>query len=147
MIGTIRTLDAKMREKLLKDLDRTVVNIAEANNCTAELILEPGIPINYNNPALTEQMLPTLRRTAGEPNVILGKASTGAEDFAFFSEKIPGFFVFLGGMAKGEDPLKAPGHHTPDFKIDESSMLLGVRTYCNLALDWLAARPSELPKK
>lgn len=145
MLGTIRTLDVKMREKLLVDLDRTVKNIAEANNCTAEIVLDPGLPIVYNNLDLTEKMLPTLNRLAGDGNVVLSKASTGAEDFSFFAQKVPGLFVFVGVMEKGADPAKTAGHHTADFKIDESGMLLGVRTYCGLALDWLASRPMALP--
>ena len=147
LLGTIRTLDVKMREKLLTDFDRVVKNTAEANNCTAEIILDPGLPIVYNHLGLTEKMLPTLNRVAGDGNVVLAKASTGAEDFSFFAQKIPGLFVFVGVMEKGADPAKTAGHHTPDFRVDESGMLLGVRTYCGLALDWLASRPMPLPTK
>ncbi len=147
MLGTIRTLDSKIREKLLVDFRRTVAHIAEANDCTADITLDPGLPITFNNPDLTEKMLPTLRRAAGEANVQLGKASTGSEDFSFFAQRVPGLFVFLGGMEKGADPSNTAGHHTVDFRIDESGMLLGVRTYCLLALDWLAARPVALPGK
>ena len=82
-------------------------------------------------------MLSTMERTAGKENVILSDAITGAEDFAFYAEKIPGLFIFVGGMKKGQDPKTAPPHHTPDFYIDESGMKLGVRLLCNLAIDYL----------
>jgi amidohydrolase len=82
-------------------------------------------------------MLPTLERTAGKEKVILTDAVTGGEDFAYYAEKIPGLFIFLGGMKKGQDPKTAPPHHTPDFYIDESGMKLGVRLLCNLAMDYL----------
>jgi metal-dependent amidase/aminoacylase/carboxypeptidase family protein len=74
---------------------------------------------------------------AGADKVILGKAVTGAEDFSFFAEKVPGLFVFLGGMAPDKKPEEVAPHHTPDFFIDESGMKLGVEVYCNLALDYL----------
>ena len=82
-------------------------------------------------------MLPTLERTLGKENVILGKAITGAEDFSFFAEKVPGLFLFLGGMPKGQDPNTAAPHHTPDFYIEDSSMKYGVEVLCNLTLDYM----------
>jgi metal-dependent amidase/aminoacylase/carboxypeptidase family protein len=84
---------------------------------------------------LTSKMLPTLQRVAGAENVKLMKPTTGGEDFSFFQEEIPGLFFFLGGQTPGStDP--AP-HHTPDFFIDESGMLLGVKVMSQLALDFL----------
>jgi len=83
-------------------------------------------------------MLPTLQKTAGSDKVILVPADTGAEDFSFFQQKVPGLFIFLGGMPKGHDPKKAPSHHTPDFFIDESSFTLGVKALTNLTLDYIS---------
>ena len=85
-------------------------------------------------------MLPSLQKTAGASNVLLKPAVTGAEDFSFYQEKVPGIYFFLGGMPKGADPLKAPSHHTPDFYIDESGFALGVKSLCNLTLDYMASK-------
>ena len=93
--------------------------------------------MTYNDLALTEKMLPSLRRSAGNEKVILVPAWTGAEDFSIFQEKVPGLFVFLGGMPKGKDPKTAASHHTPDFFIDESGLSLGVKALTNLTLDYL----------
>jgi metal-dependent amidase/aminoacylase/carboxypeptidase family protein len=82
-------------------------------------------------------MLPTLQQTAGADNVMLRPPVTGAEDFSFYEEKVPGIFFFLGGMPKGGNPQTAPSHHTPDFYIDESGFSLGVKALCNLALDYM----------
>jgi amidohydrolase len=82
-------------------------------------------------------MLPSLQKTAGTDNVILRPPTTGAEDFSFFQEKVPGLFIFLGGLPKGKDPLTAPSHHTPDFFIDESGFVLGVNALTNLTLDYM----------
>ena len=80
-----------------------------------------------------EKMVPTLQKINGRENATLTKAVTGAEDFSFFQEKVPGVFVFVGGMPKGKDVTETAAHHTPDFFIDES----GMKTYCMLALDYL----------
>ena len=85
-------------------------------------------------------MLSSLQKTAGTENVLLRPAVTGAEDFSFYQEKVPGLFIFLGGMPKGKDPLTAASHHTPDFFIDESGLTLGVKALCNLTLDYMAGK-------
>lgn len=138
MVGTIRTLDEGMQKDVHERIRRTVANIAESWGASAEVEIERGYPVTYNDPGLTARMLPTLQATAGEGQVILTKARTGAEDFSFFAQKVPGLFLFLGGMPKGMDPEEAAPHHTPDFYIDESGMKLGVRLLCNLALDYMA---------
>jgi amidohydrolase len=84
-------------------------------------------------------MLPTLFKTAGEDNVLVSLPITGAEDFSFYAQKVPGLFFFLGGMEKGQDALTAPGHHTPDFYVSEEGFKLGVRSVCNLAIDYMEA--------
>ncbi len=139
MIGTIRTLDTVMQRKAHAAIHRMVRHIAQAHGATAEVDIQIGYPVTYNDPALTEAMLPTLKKVAGEPNVILSKAITGAEDFSFYARRVPGLFFFLGGMPPGQDPETAPPHHTPDFYLDESGFKLGVRALANLALDYMRA--------
>ncbi|WP_205501833.1 amidohydrolase [Rufibacter psychrotolerans] len=137
MIGTIRALDPKMQDQLHEKLRRTATLIAESAGATAEVEIVKNTPITYNHVALTAHMLPSLERAAGKQKVVLTKAVTGAEDFAYYQQKVPGVFVFVGGMAKGQDPSKTPAHHTPDFMIDESGLKLGVRTLAYLAVDYL----------
>ena len=137
MIGTIRTLDTEMQQEIHRRIRRTAENIAAASGATVEIEIDPGYPVTYNDPALTEQMLPTLQRTAGADNILLGKAITGAEDFSFFAQEVPGLFVFLGGMDPDADYAEVAGHHTPDFYIDERSLKLGVALHVNVALDYL----------
>jgi amidohydrolase len=137
MIGTIRTLDRDMQREIHERIRRTVTNIAEASGATAEVTIETGYPVTYNDPELTKQMGPTMQSVAGVDNVVLTRARTGAEDFSFFALEVPGLFVFLGGMPAGQDPSTAAPHHTPDFFIDESGLQLGVELYANFALDYL----------
>ena len=137
MIGTIRTLDKGMQKQVHERIHRTATNIAESAGATAEITIEEGLPVTFNDLKLTAKMLPTLYRTAGEENILLSKATTGAEDFSIFANEAPGLFLFLGGMPKGKSIFDAAPHHTPDFYIDDSGLKLGVRTLCNLTLDYM----------
>ncbi|MEL6943643.1 MAG: amidohydrolase, partial [Bacteroidota bacterium] len=132
MIGTIRTLDTAMQRIIHEKIRLTATKIAESAGATAEVDIQIGYPVTYNNPELTRMMLPTLFNTAGEENVFVSLAMTGAEDFSFFAREVPGLFLFLGGKPKNVSPFEAAPHHTPDFYIDESGMKLGVKSLCNL---------------
>jgi amidohydrolase len=135
MIGTIRTLDYDMKDKLNKRMIEMVTTIAKAYGGEATCEIKEATDITYNNPELVEQMLPTMRRVAGEGNLNTQKAITGAEDFSYFQREAPGFFFFLGGMTPGNK--ESFPHHTPDFKIDDSDLLLGVRAMTEMSLDYL----------
>jgi len=136
LVGTIRSLDYDMRDHIKKRMKELAEGIAESYGGNAIIEIVDGADITYNNPELMEKMLPSLKNTAGNNNVILNKAKTLAEDYAYYLNEIPGFIFELGGYNTNET-RKAPPHHTPDFFIDDSSMLLGVKVMTNLALDFL----------
>ena len=121
----------------MNTLEKIVKNIAEANNAKAKITYQVTYPITYNDPELYAQMLPSLQRINGSENVNTMNAITGAEDFSFFQEQIPGIYFFIGGAKKGTDPLKAAPHHTPDFYVDDSAMITGLKSMTTLALDYL----------
>jgi metal-dependent amidase/aminoacylase/carboxypeptidase family protein len=129
-----------MQSKIHEKIRLTATHIAESAGAVAEVEIMRNVPVTYNDPDLTAAMLPTVRRTAGEENVVLSNAITGAEDFAYYAREVPGLFLFVGGMPRGKNPSEAAPHHTPDFYIDESGMKLGVRLLCNLALDYLGRK-------
>ena len=137
MLGTIRTLDNEMKKLVLKRLEKIVSSIAYANNAKAKLTFLVSYPITFNDPDLYEDMLPSLQRINGSSNVNSMNAVTGAEDFSFFQEKVPGMYFFIGGAKKGTDPSKAAPHHTPDFYVDDSAMITGLKSMTTLALDYL----------
>ena len=83
-------------------------------------------------------MLPTMQRTAGVENTLLSKPVTGAEDFSFFQEQIPGLYVWVGGKPLDVPEEESPAHHTPEFYIDDSGMKLGVKLLTNFTLDYMA---------
>ena len=142
MEGTVRSFDEAMRADIKDRIRRTVSSIAQSAGATATVDFGTGNnPVTFNEPALTARMLPTLQRVAGASNVSVGELSTPAEDFALYQQKIPGLFVFLGGVPKGQDPVTAPRNHSPSFFVDEGVLPLGVRTLASLAVDWLSANP------
>jgi amidohydrolase len=137
MIGTVRTFTQADRDMFRTRIKTIAEKMAEANNCTVEFNMPFNVdyPVTFNDTALTALMIPSLQKAAN------GKAFhyppvTGAEDFSFYQEKVPGLFFFLGGMPKGMDPEKASSHHTPDFFIDESGFDLGVKAFCQLVFDY-----------
>jgi amidohydrolase len=139
MMGTVRNLSKEDEIMFIDRIKTIVTKTAEAAGATAEVKIPFSVhyPVTYNDLNLTAKMLPTLQAVARTENVQLKPAVTGAEDFSFYQEKAPGLFIFLGGMPKGQDPLKAPSHHTPDFFIDESGFTLGVKAMTNLTIDYL----------
>ncbi len=137
MLGTIRTLDSNMRKIVLKRLEEIVYNISKVNNTKSKITYLVSYPITFNDPNLYNQMLLTLKKVNGENNVNFMDAITGAEDFSFFQEKVPGMYFFIGGAKKGTDPKLAAPHHTPDFYVDDSAMITGLKSMSFLALDYL----------
>ncbi len=138
MIGTIRTFTPESQKLISRRINEVATNIAESAGATADVLVETLYPVTYNDPTLTEQMLPTLDGLAGKDKIVLAVPTTGAEDFSFYQQKVPGFFYFLGGMTKGKKPGEAAPHHTPDFQIDESCFVLGMRSLCYLTVDYMA---------
>ena len=134
--GTIRTLDKDMRTRIHDKIKLTVTKIAESNGATADVTFVSRTPITINDISLTNKMVPSLKRAAGEENVKEIHAVTGAEDFGCYEEKVPGLFFYLGAKAPETDPGKVP-HHTPDFMIDERGFVTGVKALLDLTTDYM----------
>ena len=138
MIGTIRTFDLIQRSGIIKNMRRMVENIAIASGATASFEIDSGSnPVVNNNPELTRQVLPSLQRAVGGVNVKAIPLTTGAEDFAFYAQKIPSFFFFVGATSPEISPIIAPSNHSPHFSIDESAIPLGARAFASVASDYL----------
>lgn len=135
--GTIRTLDSKMQSEVQQKIRHTAAKIAEAGGATVDVTIDTKTLVTYNTPELVKQMIPSLQSAAGTNNVMERNWVTGAEDFSYFGTKAPSFFFYLGGMPKGNDPAKAPPHHTAEFFIDEAGMKTGIRTFCHLVIDYM----------
>lgn len=137
MIGTVRTLDTTMQRQIHERIRRVATTTAEGMGATVDVEIDRGYPVTKNDPALTEAMVPTLKRVAD--SLVVTDPITGAEDFSYFAREVPGLYVFVGGMPPDMDPDEAPPHHTPSFFIDESGMQYGVKAYAQVAADYLAS--------
>ena len=139
MGGTIRSLDADMRKSVHEKIRRTVASIAESAGATAEVEINTQTLVNYNDPALAKKSALSLARASADPIIESGWV-TAAEDFSFYGEKAPSFFFSLGGMPKGQMGTSFGGHHTPDFFLDESGFIVGVKAFCNLVFGYTGTK-------
>lgn len=134
--GTIRTLDSNMQKDVHDRIRKTAQKIAEASGAIAEVSIDNKTLVTVNDSALTAMMVPSLEKASGKDKTSTIGWTTGAEDFSFFGTRAPALFFNLGGMPMGGNPDKAPGHHTPDFYIDDSQLDVGVKAFCHLVVDY-----------
>ena len=137
LVGTIRNFDTAIRESIHARLRHTAIHIAEAAGARAEVEIEREYPVTVNDPTLTRAMLPTVERVAGAGNVFAAPLVTGAEDFSFYAQRVPGLFLYLGITPKHVDAKDAARNHSPLFYADEGALMTGVRLLTNLTLDYL----------
>jgi amidohydrolase len=134
--GTIRTLDSDMQKDVHRRIRLTAEKIAESLGAEVKVDIDTKTLVTFNDSALTARMLPSLQKAAGAGNVGIMPWVTGGEDFSYYGTKAPALFFYLGGMPKGNDPDKAPSHHTPSFFIDDSMLDVGVKAFCNIVFDY-----------
>jgi amidohydrolase len=139
LTGTIRALAPDVREQLHERIRRTATGIAAGAGATAEVQIDQGNPITWNDPDLTRRIRPTLERVAGREHVIVPLPWTGAEDFSRYQERVPGVFFFLGTNPPGVALADAAPNHTARFVVDEGALEIGVRALAQVAVDTLAA--------
>ncbi|MCH1432425.1 MAG: amidohydrolase [Flavobacteriaceae bacterium] len=137
MVGTVRTLDEDMKQLILRRMNELVPQIAAAYGGSATVNISETAALTYNDPALTQTAVKSLKKALGEDQVVEMRAVTGAEDFSAFQEKVPGFYFYLGGLIQGNNPEEAPSHHTPEFLVDDAGLIYGVKAMVQLSLDFL----------
>ncbi|QIL91290.1 amidohydrolase [Microbulbifer sp. SH-1] len=138
--GTIRNFDMDNRQEIFKRLKVTAENLAKSSGAEAEVEIIEGYPVTANDPTLTQAAIPALQSAAGKDKVIVVPKVTGAEDFSFFANEIPGFYYFLGVTPKGTDPATAASNHSPRFYVDESALKVGTEAITQLTLDYFASQ-------
>jgi amidohydrolase len=136
--GTVRTLSEQTREQVQQLMHQTLKGVTESFGASYEMLYETGAPVTVNDPQLVEEMLPTIQRLLGASNVVSPKPQMGSEDFAYFAQRISGFYFFLGvgNKARGITAMI----HTPEFDVDEESLLVGTKVAAGLLLDYLEHR-------
>ena len=135
MEGTIRTFKQEIKDHIHKSIKNKVEMIASASGAKANVEIFSGIAkVTYNEPSLTDQMLPSLQKVYGKENVLIRPFVTGAEDFPFFTDHAPGLYFFNG---VSDDPSKAYPNHSPYFFADERNLKYGMKSMAQLATDYL----------
>jgi hippurate hydrolase len=131
--GTVRTLNEDLRRTLPERIEQLARGVAQGMRGDAELDYQFSYPVTKNDEDAARRALGVARDLFGEANTLeLPNPSMGAEDFAYFLEKIPGAFIWLG---VGED---VSGLHTPTFAFDEEILPLGSALLTALALESLS---------
>ena len=139
LTGTIRTFDANVRQSIHQKIRAIAEQTAASMGAVATVEIDPGVPVTFNDAQLTKQMVPTLERVYGERAVFESPRVTGAEDFSFFQEQVPGFFFFIGARPAELSPAQAIPNHSPYFYVDEGALAPAVRAMTELAVDYLSS--------
>lgn len=145
MTGTIRTFDEAMRSDIHARIKRTSELIAQSAGASAQVHIRKQYPVTINHERLTEHIAPTLKRVAGESNVFIANKQTGAEDFSFYQQRIPGFFYFLGITPKDAEPTSVAANHSPLFFVDESALIVGLKSLAHVAVNYLHKPMKQTP--
>jgi hippurate hydrolase len=131
--GTVRTLNEDLRRRMPERIEQLARGVAGGMRGDAELDYTFSYPVTLNDEGAARRALGVIGDLFGEENTLkLSNPSMGGEDFAFFLEKIPGAFIWLG---VGEDVSFL---HTPTFAFDEEILSLGSTLLAALALEELA---------
>ena len=133
--GTIRTFDPKLRAEIYQEIEQVAAGVALGTGTEVSVEFDVGgfYPVTFNDKNLVKRLTPSLRNAA-ENKVYEMTPSTGAEDFSFFSNEIPGMYFWLGVNAPGV--MEAPGNHSPYFVVDDGALDVGVRAFVNLVSDY-----------
>ncbi len=137
MEGTVRAHDERVRAEIWKRIDKTASTIAEAAGAKAKVTVFEGVPVTYNDPALTDWGTASLKDGLDTQRVSESRPAMGAEDFSYLAQVVPGMFFFLGITPPDEDPRQAPANHSPLFHVHEPALKYGVRAMAYLAVDYL----------
>jgi len=137
--GVLRTLSTAARDSALLRIRRTVMDLADSWGAKAELLPDDEpYPVTFNDPTLAARELGALARAAGGTSrVVSSPPVMASEDFAFYQQKIPGFYFFLGISPDGVSVEETPPNHSPYFTVNEAALVVGVKAHVTVALDYL----------
>jgi amidohydrolase len=138
-LATVRSFSPGAREKVRESALALVGGIASAHGLTVSAEFRDGYPVTVNDEAETQFAARVAADLLGEECCVAQlNPMTGAEDFSFVLEQVPGAFLMLGACPPGADPATAPNNHAPDAVFDDSVLAAGAALYAELALQRLA---------
>ena len=133
--GTIRTFDPKLRKEIYDEIKQVAEGVALGTGTEISVEFDVGgfYPVTFNNTDLVARLTPSLKQATNN-KVYEMTPSTGAEDFSFFSNAIPGMYFWLGVNAPGV--MEAPGNHSPYFVVDDGALDEGLKALVYLVEDY-----------
>jgi len=134
--GTIRTFEKSYLEKIHEEIKTIATNVAEAHNASAnvELAVYGNYPVTFNDLDLSAQLEPSLIKASDGKYMRMSVPRTGAEDFSFFAQEVPGLYFFLG--VNPENQESSYTNHSPRFYIDDDALDTGVKAFIHLVEDY-----------
>ncbi len=134
--GDVRYMNTENRDKLDAEIHRIVAGIEAMFGVSVELTYTNDYPPLYNDPAVTEQVVASLQKGLGEylTDISMYDMLSGSEDFAYYLQKIPGVFFYIG--AKPKNTPHAYFNHHPKFDIDEDALLVAAKSVADVVLDY-----------
>lgn len=135
MEGTARALDTDLQKTIPESIERILKGVTSSMRGDYELNYQFLYPVTVNDERMTMLVEEASSSIVGSENVVVAEQTMGSEDMAFYLEKAPGCFFFVGSANK-ERKLDFPHHH-PRFDFDEDAMLIGVEVLCAAALKFL----------
>lgn len=137
---TLRSHRRDTRKRLQEMVRQIAENTASAFGATARIEIHEGYPVTVNDPALAEWIVGVGREVLGpERTVTTDPPSMGAEDFAFYAERVPAVMFRLGVRPSHMDTY--PGLHNPEFNFNDDAAPTGIRMLCELAVRFLHEQP------
>ena len=121
--GTLRTFDAALRRHLLERIAQLAEGIAGTMRGSSDFRHDSGTPPTINDPAIASLVSEAAIGVVGKDAVVPMEPLMVGEDFAYFLEARPGCFFLLGGAPEGAPVV----HHTPEFRIDERCLPIGLQ--------------------
>ena len=138
-LATARSFSQESRSRLAELVPRLIGDIARGHGLAAEAVYAAEYPVTVNDAAETAFAAETIAAVFGaERGERAEFPITGAEDFSFVLEQVPGAFVMLGACPPGTDPLTAPTNHSAHAVFDDAALADGTALYAELALRRLA---------
>jgi amidohydrolase len=133
--GTLRAFSSQVRELSRRRLQDLVQGLEAMFGVKCEYRFEEGVPACRNHDTVVDSLYEASRTVIGEENVFFIERRTGGEDFALFTEQIPGAILRLGCINEKKD-IVHPGH-SPRFDLDEGALPIGVEIMTRAAMAYL----------
>lgn len=132
--GTVRTYNPDVQDTIERRMREIATGVTQAAGATFEMEYVRVTPPTINDPDLARETIPSLKRAVGADNVVEMEPVMGGEDFAYFSNEIPGFYFRLGTRRPG---TTSGGLHTPTFTADDGSIVVGAKAMATVLVDYL----------